>query len=221
MSTPTTPLLGLERKIMAADLRGIVERWRYGRRLLHDRKLTTTSGQLRPGVAESLVNAARSAGYTLSEQEIERRLQCARVYAAEPELRRAAAAHEGWTSLVDADFPSVETVGADDDRGMPDGREATVGTHPEPWEQPALDGGDGSLFPRVIRIGGAALDRDSCTLMTLAAFLAGLERWADAHTRRNAERRRHLDELIEACGGDLNVQYGAAVQRLREEVRKG
>jgi hypothetical protein len=78
--TKMTPLLRLEKKVPASDLRGILERWRFGRALLADSKLTTTAGHLRPDVAPLLVNAATTAGLKLSEREIRRRLQCAQAY---------------------------------------------------------------------------------------------------------------------------------------------
>jgi hypothetical protein len=76
----STRYLQLERHIAASDTGGILERWRYGIRLLDDARRTTPAGNLRHGVLAELVAEARASGYPLSEREIQRRIQCARAY---------------------------------------------------------------------------------------------------------------------------------------------
>jgi hypothetical protein len=206
---------GRERRIVAAERRGILERWRYGRALLADPKLLTSTGEdVRPEVAEGLVRAAGDAGIVLTAHEIGRRLRCARAYVTEEELGLAASRHEGWSALAEAGFPREEPRPTPDAGHEPGGRRPVTASPGARWQQPALDGDDGSVFPRRIRLGGATLDRDACTLATLEDYLAGNERWTDAHARRNERQRAHLDELIRACGGDRDVVYAEAVARV-------
>lgn len=98
----------LERTIAASDGRAIYERWRYGRQLLCDETVITTAGNLRHGVLDRLIAAAKSAGFTLSEREIQYRLKCARAYQTEAEIRRASADFRYWWDLIKAGFPPVE-----------------------------------------------------------------------------------------------------------------
>lgn len=216
-----TALLRLERKIATADQGGIVERWRYGRRLLADPKLCTPAGHLRHGVAEGLVRAARNAGLRLSEREIRRRLQAARTYPSEAEIGRQAADFEGgWMALADAGFPAPDAPDGDLQPALVD-RAGHLEPGAEPWGQPALDDDDGTVFPREIRVGRATLDRDHATLGTLAGYLADRSRWTEAHARRNAQMRDRLAELLGAVGGDQSVTYSAAVDALRRGVPAG
>jgi hypothetical protein len=184
--TKPTPLLRLEKKISASDRGGILERWRYGRTLLADPKLTTTAGHLRHGVTELLINAATAAGLKLSEREIRRRLQCARTYSTDAEIGRAAADFEGWTALADAGFPPL----ADQAEGVKPTLADQHTPATTPWQ-----------------------------LATLADYLGDRERWTAAHSRKNAQLRAHLDELINACDGDLTVTYQVAINRARRATR--
>jgi hypothetical protein len=100
--------LRLEKYIVASDTGGIVERWKYGRRLREDRTATTPRGGLKNGVLERLLGNAAARGYKLSEREIQYRLKCARAYLTEAEIRTAGAEFGDWTALRKAGFPTVE-----------------------------------------------------------------------------------------------------------------
>jgi hypothetical protein len=85
-----------------------LERWRFGRRLLMDDKATTPNGNLRHGVLARLIAEATASGYKLSEREIQRRLQCARTYLTEAQIRQLLADFGTWGDLHRANFPGVE-----------------------------------------------------------------------------------------------------------------
>lgn len=210
--TKAAPWRRLEKKIADADRSGVVDRWKYGRALLADRRLTSETGHLRDDVVEGLISEARAAGFDLSEEEIRRRLDCAQAYSSESEIGRAAAGVHGWRALVDAGFPPPQEQ-EDSTRPALLDRRGQVDPAVQPWQQPTLDEDNRSVFPREIRIGGTTLDRDACTLRTLTDYLNERERWTRAHTRKNAQLRAHLDALIDACGGDLTIIYREAVHR--------
>jgi hypothetical protein len=200
-----------ERRIASADGAGIVERWRWGREALADPEVTNPAGTLRRGrgIADRLIHAARAKGLKLDEREIRHRLQAARTYATETELTGPIrAGYATWSALCDAGFPPI----AD-----PDPQPALVDVAGQvtpaaaAWQQEGLDGDDGSVFPRQIKVGGVTLDRDACTLGVLSDYLTDRERWTASHARRNAELRDHLAELLEAVNGDQNVTYRTAV----------
>lgn len=209
--------LRAERRISTADGSAILERWRWGRQLLADPEAVNAAGTIRRGrgVVERLVEAARARRLPLSEREIQRRLQLARTYPTEELCRQALARYGTWEALAAAGFPALDDAG-DDRQDHASGDQADQqGAPAEPWhQQPALDGDTGEVFPREIHIGGAVLDRDACSLRTLAVYLDRRERWTEGHLRRNAELRAHLDDLIAAVGGDVETPYGEAVAAL-------
>lgn len=100
--------LRMEKYIAASDTGGIIERWRMGCRLLADDTATTPAGNLKHGVLAKLVAQAAANGYEIAEREIQRRLQAARTYPAEDQIRRAADTFRVWSELYNAGFPPVE-----------------------------------------------------------------------------------------------------------------
>jgi hypothetical protein len=105
-----TRYLRQEKYIVASDTGGIVERWKWGRRFLEDRSATTPRGNLKHGVLDRLIANATAAGYKLTEQEIQRRLRCARTYQTEAEIRECAHGFQNWDQLARAGFPAVEVA---------------------------------------------------------------------------------------------------------------
>src|SRR5579864_8602474 len=95
-----------EKIISLADESGILERWRFGRRLLTDPEKITDGGQLRAGVTDRLLRQAEQAHLKLSEREIQWRMQCARTYLTESQIRNAVSDHHSWRALIDARFPA-------------------------------------------------------------------------------------------------------------------
>lgn len=208
-----------ERRIAASDGAGVVERWRWGRAALADHEVTNPAGTLRRGrgIAEQLIHAARSKGLSLSEREIQRRLQLARSYSSEVLTRHAVARYGTWRDLCDAGFPTLD----DGDQG--DGQPALIDQagHVDPaaeaWQQPPLDDAAGSVFPRLVRVAGADHDRDQTTLDVLTRYVDACERWTAGHARRNARMREHLADLTQVCGGDTSTTYGQACAALERQ----
>lgn len=102
-----------ERAIAAADTGTMRARWEYGRRLDLDPTATGKDGNLRPGVMESLITAARRRGVHLTEEEIAGRLAAGTAYPCESQIRRALRDFETWAALCDAGFPEIEAEPGD------------------------------------------------------------------------------------------------------------
>jgi len=97
-----SPRQRAELRIMAGDQNAIIDRWRWGRDLLADKKLVNDAGTLRRGVGavERLVAEAESVGRKLSEREIQNRLKAARTYPTEAVTRSLTATYDTWTALA-------------------------------------------------------------------------------------------------------------------------
>src|SRR4029079_9482954 len=70
-----------------------------------DEEKIAVGGGLKHGAAAKLVSEARSRDVTLSEQEIQRRLRCARAYPMESQIRQAMTDFKTWFDLIQAGFP--------------------------------------------------------------------------------------------------------------------
>jgi hypothetical protein len=97
----------LEKRVASADGDGIRERWVYGRRLLCDAEAVTSQSNLQHGVAAKLIRQAQRLGRKLNEREIQRRMQVARLYPCESQIRLLMTDFETWTDLVNSKFPQV------------------------------------------------------------------------------------------------------------------
>jgi len=206
----------IERDITTAGNGTIYHRWKYGRRLLCDREITTPSGNFRHGVIEKLV---RASGGKLSERELRARRQCGIAYPRPSQIRQALTDFENWNQLIQASFPPYE---GDEDE-LPYNPLATdeliiqhkTGTaHID--EDSTYEGG--GLMPREQSEEGAIIPRDTFPDTTP---LAEIDRWADEelelaarHGERAQKRRYYVDSLIKAVNGDLNATLGEAEQRL-------
>lgn len=193
-----TTYLRRERKIAAADGATILQRWAYGRDLLADPRMMAASGKsLRHGALEQLLAAARAKGHgELSEQEIQRRLRCARAYESEAQIRQAMMLFGGWFALISAGFPPVDIPGDD------------VLCEAEPAQEP-LDFGrweQVEMFPGF---------EPSATLADLDRYCTSMERMTSNYLARDQKRRAHLGELAAAAGGDMTVSYDQARRALR------
>ena len=105
-----SPYRRIEKAIAAADAGTVWERWAYGRRLLCDPSATTAGGELRPGILADLIEAASRVGVRLTEAEIVVRLQAARAYPCESQIRAARDCIGTWEALVEAGFPEHEAA---------------------------------------------------------------------------------------------------------------
>jgi hypothetical protein len=204
--------LRIEKYIAASDTGGIIERWRYGRRLLEDDTATTPAGNLKHGVLARLTAHAAARGYKISEREIQRRLQCGRTYETEAQIRHAVADFETWRDLADANFPPVDVpVQGDlydprdaDERSRDTARELARRADAERDEEQL------ALFEYF------ADDRfdETATLADLAKYAEEMADLTERFAQRDRERAAYLARLIDAAGGDLSVTWADAQARI-------
>lgn len=204
------PYITREKAISAADTGTIRERWEYGRQLLVDDARTTPAGNLRRnGVLDGLVRAALKIRATRSstsryegmKREIQYRLQVARAYPTEGQIRHVVSDFESWHDLIAAGFPPY----------------------------PAAEG-ERPYDPRTTREIERAHDRSGASILPEAleqralferfgddTTLAALQRYADEQSELTArfaarceDRHAYLDALVKAVNGDLSRTYGEA-----------
>lgn len=180
----------IDNAIKASDSGGIWERWRYGRRLVCDDQMTTPKGNLRDGKMEWLIRHSGA-----SRREIQHRLQCAKAYPQESQLRTASAQYGSWFALREAGFPPVS---------------ATEGERPyNPLETDEIVQQQEKATRRAAEDAqyddGALIPRDAFPDSTP---MPEIDRWTDqelelqARGMGRAQRRRfYVDGLIKA-GGD-------------------
>jgi hypothetical protein len=197
--------LRLEKYIAASDTGGVIERWRYGRRLLEDGDATTPNGNLKHGVLDKLLGHAAAQGYKISKSEINYRMQCARAYATEAEISTACGDFKTWSDLRAAGFPAVQ-VSLDADAEPFDPRDED-----EKRRDAARDlarrsqesAGQLSLFPD---------DRftELSTLAELAKCAAEMAEMTERYARKDRERAEYLQSLIDAVDGDMSKTWAEA-----------
>lgn len=197
----TSPYTSAEKAIAAADAGSIRQRWEYGRRLLVDDTMTTPAGHLRNGVLAGLMRAALKAGRKLSGTEVKYRLQAARTYPAETQIRQVLGDFENWWQLIKAGFPPYPPAEGERPYDPRTTRElvkahdsAGAAILPEPWEQRGL-------FERF---------SDDTTLGAMRRYTEGQAELTERFARRSDERFAYLDALIKAVHGDLSKTYGEA-----------
>lgn len=193
----------IEKAIAAADAGTAWERWLYARRLLCDPSATTPSGELRPGKMAELTEAAARAGVRLSEQEISGRLRAARAYPCESQVRKALAGHEGWSALLDADFPPYEAEPGEEpydprtaaEKARQAERQLALG---EPDQLTLF-----AMFPE---------DRfdELSTLDELAKWAAKSAETTAGFARKDAQRAGYLARLVAAANGDMSKTWAQA-----------
>jgi hypothetical protein len=190
--------LRIEQRILASNADGIVERWRFGRRLIEDGTATTPAGNMRHGELAKLLAKSKSAGYRLSEREIGYRLQCAKAYPTEAQIRTQVRISGDWTSLREAGFPPVEMP--DEDVAEAAGPDAHDDLPAGPDEQLAL-------FP-------AEQFTRLSTLGELAKYADEQREYTEHMAARDARRYAYLQLLIAAVGGDMSATWEDAQQAL-------
>lgn len=196
--------LRLEKYIAASDTGGIIERWKYGRRLIEDDTATTPAGNLKHGVLDRLTTHAAARGYKLHEREIQRRLQCARTYGTEAQIRHAVSDSETWHDLVAAGFPPVELPAGDepydprdaDERARDTARILARRAEADSEDQLALF----DYFPD---------DRftEISTLAELAKYADEMADLTDRFAQRDRERADYLKRLADAVDGDMSATW--------------
>lgn len=204
-----TRYLQLERHIAASDTGGILERWRYGARLLADGKMTTPAGNLRHGKLAQLIAEAKADGHSITDQEVQRRLRCARTYRSEAEIRESAHGFKNWDELARAGFPPVQ-VPLDAETDPYDPRDADEKRRDAARELARIaeeeGGGQLALFEHF-----PADQFDSlATIAELRKYAEESAEWTERHARKDRERFEYLDKLSAAVGGDENATWERA-----------
>jgi hypothetical protein len=201
----TTQYVRQERAIAVADKGGIRERWMWGLRLLRDPEAMSSEKSLKHGVTDELIAAATARDFKLSAREIQYRLQCARAYPTEAEIRKVLADFETWWDLIQANFPAYEAPKDEppaDHRTEPERRAARG--------RALLDavGDQGTLFPL------DEFEPSDSTLKELQEYAVEMQELTARFAERDRKRRTYLDQLIRAADGDLSVTWKEAHDRL-------
>jgi hypothetical protein len=198
----TTQYVRIERVISAAAKSDIRERWLWGLRLLRDPDaFSPGSSQLKPGRADELVRAAKSAGFKVSEREIQYRLKAARTYPTEAQIAQAAAEFLHWTALVNAGFP---TYAAPEGELPADHRTDAERQRDHARALTDLLGDQGTLFPL------ADFEPNETPLKDLKAYADEMAELTARFRRRDEERQTYLAQLIDASDGDLSTTWQVA-----------
>jgi hypothetical protein len=205
----TTQYVRQEKAIASADSGGIRERWMWGLRLLNDPEKIAESGKsLKHGVAEVLIALAGTTPKgrsRLGEQEIQRRLRCARTYKTEAEIREVVTDFGSWDELCRAGFPAYPV---DPDEALADYRTEVERAHDRARALADLVGEQGSLFPL------CDFEPVTTTLKELLDYTEQQEELTARFVAHGEKRRAYLDSLIEAAGNDLSLTWQAAHDRL-------
>jgi hypothetical protein len=196
-----TQYMRAERDVLAADGSGIRARWLFGLRLLADRELLADGGGLKHGVAAKLVAEAQSRGMTLSEQEIQRRLRCARAYPTEAQIRHAMTDFGTWFELINAKFPAYP---APDGEAPADYRTTEERRRDNARRLADAIGAQGALFPL------DEFEPADSTLKDLHDYADEQDRMTANFVARGQRRREYLAALDAAAGGDLSVTWADA-----------
>lgn len=197
----------LQRAIARDDKHSVFSRWEYGRALLADpRRMSPTGKSLRHGVIESLIADATKTGSKLTEQEIQRRLRCARAYSTEAQIRHAMTDFETWFDLVQAGFPA---------------RQGTEETADPESELDRIEAGDRAqleldLFPDMLP--RTNLPLIYARMRDVEAYAAEMRRMTANYHRKDVERAEHLAALRAVVGDDPDVLYVVALAALRERT---
>lgn len=196
----------IENAIAASDSGGIWERWRYGRRLLCDAEATTPNGNLQHGVKDRLIRVATHSGRKLSEREIQYRLQVARTYPYESQIRAACADFESWWDLTHSGFPDYS---------------ATEGERPyNPMETDELRSQNDERGRRLIEYSWYSealfdhLDKETTTLDEMKKYAEEQDEITARFAAAGTKRWVMLDELIRAVDGDLSKTWAEAEDAL-------
>ena len=206
----TTQYVRQEKAIAAADSGGIRERWMFGLRLLRDPEVISSTGKsLRHGVADQLIAAAKSNHMTISAREIQRRIQCARTYPTEAQIRQVLADFGTWFELHSAGFPPYEAP-----EGEPLADHRTETERERDWARALLDliGEQGALFPL------DQFDPVTTTLKELDDYTGQMEALTARFRARDQRRRAYVDSLVAAAGDDMSMSWQEAHERMAIET---
>src|SRR5258707_10860199 len=181
----------IDNAIKASDSGGIWERWRYGRRLVCESEMTTARGYLQHGKIEWLTRRSGE-----SERELQRRLQCARAYPQESQIRQLLTDFRTWDDVINSGFPPYPAT--EDERPynpletdeLIQQREADRVRFDEDSQYE-----DGGLIPR-------DAFPDSTPMLEISQFADRELELAARYTDKAQRRRFYVDSLIKAAGTD-------------------
>lgn len=190
-----------ERVIGLADRSGIMERWRWGRRIVCDDEKWTKTGQrrLRDGVAARLRAQAEAAGLALSETEIKNRISCANAYPKESMVVRAADSQHSWTALCEQRFPKQSA-----DHSEPDFNPWET-AHPKKPTRSLLPEDPGPKGYTLPELWDPAKFGPQSTIRELEDHAIEQEGITERFAARDAARKRWLVKLKRAAGGNLDA----------------
>jgi hypothetical protein len=191
----------LERAIAASDRGGILDRWRWGTRVLNDPKMVTPAGNLRHGRLAQLIADAKADGIVLTEQEVQRRLRCARTYRSEAEIRESAHGFKNWDELARAGFPPVQ-VPLDADTEPFDPRDSYEKRRDAARELERVAreeaGGQFALFDYF----PAERFSQLSTLAELRKYAEEMAEWTERQADADKRRLAYVKQLLAAVHGD-------------------
>jgi hypothetical protein len=202
--------LRIEKYIAASDTGGVIERWRYGRRLLEDGTATTPAGNMKHGETAKLIAKAAARGYKIGEQEIQRRLRAARTYETEAQIRELLTDFATWDEVARAGFPAVEALADAEPYDPRDADERARDTARSLLRRAEGDDAQPALFDYFPD------DRfdETSTLAELAKYADEMAELTERFRQRDEERAEYLRKLIDAVGGDLGATWEDAQSRL-------
>lgn len=189
----------IERKITADEHGGVMDRWDYGHEVL---KAKVGRKQLPDGMIADLVNAARQAGKTISEREIQYRVKLATVYATDQQVRKVIADLGSWTEIIRAGFPEV-TV--DDELPEPDDEEAPT----DGWEQLSLLPG----FKPVFRLRGQDMKTADATVPDVLAYRDKYRSMHESFGKALDLIENTVNTILEGWDGNPEVKAVVAYQK--------
>jgi hypothetical protein len=196
--------LRLEKRIAAGERGGVVERWRYGRRLL-DAKAGRQ--RLPKGFIGDRVAEADRAGLRLTAREIQYRITLAEAYPTETHTRTAVRLFGSWTALREAGFPPV--VVDESDLEPDEVEEAVSAAAPDEFEQLSLIPGLGP----VIKAGVRRVPLDEATIADVRAYRDMYAQIHDNYGKRLALIEAALAAMAAGSGGDDAANAVQAWQR--------
>lgn len=202
-----------ERAIAAADSGGIRERWLWGLRLLRDPDAFANGGtQLRPGYADGIVAAVKTAGRKLSQREIQYRLRAARTYQTDSQIAQISARFDNWSGLIAADFPAVDAA---EGEGVADHRTEDERRRDHARALADAVGVQGALFPL------SDFEPVTTTLKDLITYATEMSELTARFARRDQDRWAYLNRLVEVAEADLSITWAEAHARLGDGTEIG
>jgi hypothetical protein len=193
--------LRIDNAIKASDNGGIWQRWRYGRRIVCDYEASTPRGYLKHGKLEWFIQRSG-----VSAREIQWRMQAAKAYPKESQIRAACTHFATWWDLTHSGFPPFE--GDPDERPYnpleTDELERQHAAETDRRGEEALyDDGYGALIPR-------DAFPDSTPLPEIDRYADQELELAARHTDAAQRLRFYVDSLKKAVPDWQNATLGEA-----------